>query len=44
MKENQNRRDFLKTTGLTAAALAVPGCNGGMQQTTGRIFRSKSQH
>jgi len=27
MKNNQNRREFLKTVGLTAAALTIPGCN-----------------
>ena len=28
VNRNLNRRDFLKTAGLTAAALAVPGCDG----------------
>jgi arylsulfatase A len=37
MGNNQNRREFLKTVGLTAAALAVPGCNGSMQQTAGKF-------
>jgi len=37
MRDNQNRREFLKTVGLTAAALAVPGCNGSMQQTAGKF-------
>jgi len=37
MKNNQNRREFLKTVGLPAAALAVPGCNGSMQQTAGKF-------
>ncbi len=32
MGNNQNRREFLKTVGLTAAALAVPGCNGSGQR------------
>ncbi len=29
-----NRRDFLKTAGLAAAALAVPGCGSAFQQTS----------
>ena len=41
MGNNQNRREFLKTVGLTAAALAVPGCNGSMQQTAGKFSGRK---
>jgi len=37
MRNNQNRREFLKTVGLAAAALAVPGCNESMQQTAGKV-------
>ena len=37
MRNNQNRREFLKTVGLTAAALTIPGCNGSMQQTAGKF-------
>jgi len=33
MNENLNRRDFLKTVGLTAAALAVPGCGSALERT-----------
>jgi len=31
MNDNLNRRDFLRAAGLTAAALAVPGCVGQLQ-------------
>ncbi|MCH8119999.1 MAG: sulfatase [Planctomycetes bacterium] len=34
MNEKLNRRDFLKTAGLTAAALAVPGCGSSFEQTS----------
>jgi len=30
------RRDFLKTAGLTAASLALPGCINAAQKTTGK--------
>jgi len=36
MDKNLNRRDFLKTAGLTAAALAVPGCGSVFEQTSSR--------
>ena len=32
MSYNMNRREFLRGVGLTAAALAMPGCGGGLQQ------------
>ncbi len=34
MNEKLNRRDFLKTAGLTAAALAVPGCGSALERTS----------
>ena len=34
MSGNMNRRDFLRAAGLTAAALAVPGCGGQSQQAS----------
>ncbi len=34
MNEKLNRRDFLKTAGLAAAALAVPGCGSAFEQTS----------
>jgi arylsulfatase A-like enzyme len=37
MGSNQNRRQFLKTVGLTVAALAVPGCEGSAQRTVGKF-------
>jgi arylsulfatase A len=33
MNEKLNRRDFLKTAGLAAAALAVPGCGSVLERT-----------
>jgi arylsulfatase A len=35
MSKNRNRREFLKSVGLTAAALAMPGCGSVFQQTSG---------
>jgi len=35
MSDNINRREFLKSIGLTAVALAIPGCGGQLQQTSG---------
>ncbi|MHC4104539.1 MAG: sulfatase family protein [Planctomycetota bacterium] len=34
MNNNLNRRDFLKTAGLTAAALAIHGCGSSFTQTS----------
>jgi len=34
MDKNLNRRDFLKTVGLAAAALAMPGCGSAFEQTS----------
>jgi arylsulfatase A len=34
MNNNLNRRDFLKTAGLTAAALALSGCEGSFRQAS----------
>ncbi len=34
MDKNLNRRDFLKTLGLTAAALTVPGCGSAFEQSS----------
>jgi len=36
MKNNLNRRNFLKVAGLTAASLAMPGCAAASQQRSGR--------
>jgi arylsulfatase A len=33
MSNNLNRRDFLKSIGLTAAAMTMPGCGGALQRT-----------
>ena len=35
MDRNLNRRDFLKSVGLTAAALTMPGCGSAFEQTSG---------
>ncbi|MBC8469596.1 MAG: sulfatase [Planctomycetes bacterium] len=35
MSNNLNRRDFLKTAGLTAAALALNGCESSLTQASG---------
>ena len=35
MSENFSRRGFLRAAGLTAAALAIPGCGGHLQQASG---------
>ena len=35
MSYNLNRREFLRVAGLTAAALAIPGCGGHLQQKSG---------
>jgi len=35
MSDNLNRREFLRAAGLTAAALAMPGCGGQLQQASG---------
>jgi len=35
MKARINRRGFIKAAGLTAAALAMPGCGGQLQQVSG---------
>ncbi|MFB0555305.1 MAG: sulfatase-like hydrolase/transferase [Phycisphaerae bacterium] len=35
MNDNLNRRDFLKTLGLTASALAMPGCGSAFEGTSG---------
>jgi len=34
MNEKLNRRDFLKTAGLAAAALAMPGCGSAFERTS----------
>ena len=34
MSYNMNRREFLRAVGLTAAALALPGCGGDVQQNS----------
>jgi len=34
MSDNLNRREFLRAAGLTAAALAMPGCGGQLQQAS----------
>jgi len=41
MDKNLNRRDFLKTAGLAAAALAVPGCGSAFQQTSSQASLDK---
>jgi len=41
MSDNLNRRDFLRTVGLTAAALAIPGCGGQSQQASGGVSKDK---
>jgi len=38
MDRNLNRRDFLKSVGLTAAALTMPGCVSAGGRVTGRTF------
>ena len=35
MSDNISRRGFLRAAGLTAAALAMPGCGGQLQQASG---------
>ena len=35
MSDNLNRREFLRAAGLTAAALAIPGCAGHLRQASG---------
>jgi arylsulfatase A len=35
MSDNMNRREFLRAAGLAAAALALPGCEGRLRQTSG---------
>jgi len=35
MSDNMNRREFLRTAGLVAAALAMPGCGGDFRQASG---------
>ena len=38
---NYSRRDFLKSIGLTAASLAIPGCANGYQKSRLRIPTDK---
>lgn len=39
MKKNLNRRDFIKSVGLAATALAAPSCSTLAQQTAGKTRR-----
>ncbi|MGD8499385.1 MAG: sulfatase-like hydrolase/transferase, partial [Phycisphaerales bacterium] len=41
MSDNLNRRGFLRSAGLTAAALAIPGCGSALQQTSGGVSADK---
>jgi len=41
MSDNLNRREFLRAAGLTAAALAMPGCGGDLRQTSGEKSTDK---
>ena len=41
MKIGQNRRDFLKKLGLSAAALAFPGCLNANQRLSGKAAAKK---
>jgi arylsulfatase A len=38
---NYSRRDFLKSIGLAAASLAIPGCKNGYQRSTGKASADK---
>jgi len=41
MRENLNRREFLRSIGLTAAAITLPGCEGNIRQTTAKKSTDK---
>lgn len=41
MKEDLNRRDFIKAVSLAAAPLAIPGCTGAANEFTGKANEDK---